>query len=134
MQWCHVNRLGQCAVISTALLSVLNSTSRVLPCSVCCSWSFGFIAGVLKLFTLSLQATDESSQCLHQTGDSSEACIYVNVRQTENKNCKLAELITFGYIQSKQSKKQEKNPNMLLLPFIYCFHFLSLKLSMFYLR
>lgn len=71
-------------------------------------WSFGFIVGVLKLFTLSLQATDESSQCVHQTGDNSEACIYVHVRQRENKNCKLAELITFGYIQSKQSNKQEK--------------------------
>lgn len=98
-------------------------------------WSFGFIVGVLKLFTLSLQATDESSQCVHQTGDNSEACIYVHVRQRENKNCKLAELITFGYIQSKQSNKQEKKkPNVLLLPLIYCFYFLSLKLGMFYWR
>lgn len=39
---------------------------------------------VLKLFTLSLQARDEGSQCVHQTGDNSEACMCVSVRQREN--------------------------------------------------
>lgn len=82
---------------------------------------------VLKLFTLSLQAREHThSVFIKLVTILKLACVSVLGR--EKMSCKLAGLITFGYIQSKQSNKQEKKKIYATSPF-YCYYFLSLKLS-----
>ena len=46
-------------------------------------WSIGFIVGS-KAFHSVLTGKGTHSQCVHQTGDNSEACMCVSVRQREN--------------------------------------------------
>lgn len=78
--------------------------------SMQCLLRFGPLGSllVLKLFTLSLQAREHThSVFIKLVTILKLACVSVLGR--EKMSCKLAGLITFGYIQSKQSNKQEKN-------------------------